>query len=152
EYGCNTQGTREFSEVASIYSTQMSSVFSGGLVYEYSQEADNYGLVEINGDSVTTLDDFNNLKDMLNSTTDPTGDGGYVTTNTASSCPTGWDFDINVPDTPSDASSLFEKGAGEGSGFDAETQESCDGSFDYSDVSSSEVVSSSTKTSASSTK
>lgn len=38
EYGCNIN-TRKFEEVAALYSTQMTAVYSGGLVYEYSQEA-----------------------------------------------------------------------------------------------------------------
>ncbi|KAI5283262.1 beta-glucanosyltransferase, partial [Ascosphaera aggregata] len=45
EYGCNTN-TRKFEEVAALYSTKMTGVYSGGLVYEYSQEDSNYGLVE----------------------------------------------------------------------------------------------------------
>lgn len=44
----------------------MSDTFSGGLVYEYSQEANNYGLVEIqeNGD-VKILPDFEALKSQF---------------------------------------------------------------------------------------
>ena len=47
EFGCNAKRPRPFSEIEAIYSTEMSSVFSGGLVYEYSEEASNYGLVEL---------------------------------------------------------------------------------------------------------
>ncbi|KAG7697633.1 hypothetical protein KL930_000312 [Ogataea haglerorum] len=149
EYGCNTQGTREFTEVASIYSTQMSSVFSGGLVYEYSQEDSDYGLVKIDGDSVSPLEDYNNLRSMLNSTSDPQGTGGYSTSYKPSKCPTDWNFTITVPDTPEDAQTYFDNGAGAGYGFEAETQESCDND-DLSSVSSQSVTSAVSSTASSS--
>lgn len=46
-----------------LYTNDMIDVFSGGLVYEFSQEPNNYGLVEIqpNGD-VKILRDFIQLK------------------------------------------------------------------------------------------
>ena len=80
EFGCNqVKSSRPFTEIEAIYSTQMSSVFSGGLVYEYSNETNNYGLVQINGDKVTKLTDFENLKNEYGKVSDPRGDGGYST-------------------------------------------------------------------------
>ncbi|RCK59357.1 1,3-beta-glucanosyltransferase GAS4 [Candida viswanathii] len=63
EYGCNEVLPRNFDEVPVLYTNDMIDVFSGGLVYEYSQEPNNYGLVEIqpNGD-VKILRDFVQLK------------------------------------------------------------------------------------------
>lgn len=59
EFGCNESPPRLFQEVASIFSKNMSGVFSGGLVYEYSQETSDYGLVSIADDgSATMLSDF----------------------------------------------------------------------------------------------
>lgn len=63
EYGCNEVQPRQFSEVQAIYGEQMSQVFSGGLVYEYTQEKNDYGLVNVNGsDTITLLVDYQNLQ------------------------------------------------------------------------------------------
>lgn len=62
EYGCNQVTPRTFQEVGAIYSSPMTGVFSGGLVYEYSEEPNDYGLVTINSDnSVDLLVDYENI-------------------------------------------------------------------------------------------
>ncbi|KAI5955206.1 gel2 [Candida jiufengensis] len=63
EYGCNEVLPRNFDEVPILYTNNMVDVFSGGLVYEFTQEPNNYGLVEIlpSGD-VKLLRDFIQLK------------------------------------------------------------------------------------------
>ncbi|KAK4228335.1 Glucanosyltransferase-domain-containing protein [Podospora fimiseda] len=62
EYGCNTPSPRVFTEVGTIHSSQMVG-FSGGVVYEYTQEPNNYGLVNISASGpVTLLSDFYSLK------------------------------------------------------------------------------------------
>jgi len=132
EFGCNeVSGSRPFTEIKSIYSTQMSGVFSGGLVYEYSQEANNYGLVNINGDDVSKRQDFLNLQKQYNETSNPKGDGGFNSkSSNYSKCPSYeegiWEANDTIPDTPSAASVFFSKGAGEPLGTDAgNTQNSC---------------------------
>ncbi|KAE8152396.1 Glucanosyltransferase-domain-containing protein [Aspergillus avenaceus] len=63
EYGCNEVTPRVFTEVQALYGEEMSQAFSGGLVYEYTQEDNNYGLVKINNsDTATLLVDFENLQ------------------------------------------------------------------------------------------
>jgi len=121
EYGCNTN-TREFGEPASLYSTDMSSVYSGGLVYEYSQEPSNYGLVEISGDSVSPLPDFDVLKSALAGTPSPEGDGGYNPTGGASDCPAysspNWLVKSDaLPSIPDGAKKYMTAGAGTGPGL-----------------------------------
>ncbi|KAL5629442.1 hypothetical protein BROUX41_001048 [Berkeleyomyces rouxiae] len=61
EFGCN-EVQREFTEIQAIYGKDMTPVFSGGLVYEWTQEDNNYGLVKVNSNgSVSLLGDFNRL-------------------------------------------------------------------------------------------
>jgi hypothetical protein len=68
EYGCNEpRGVpRPFKEVGALYGQQMTGL-SGGLVYEYSQEDSDYGLVVLNDNSTVTLrKDFDNLQSQYN--------------------------------------------------------------------------------------
>ncbi|KAI9292457.1 hypothetical protein K502DRAFT_275836, partial [Neoconidiobolus thromboides FSU 785] len=61
EYGCNVVKPRSFGDTKALYK-EMSEVLSGGIVYEYSQEDNDYGLVKINGDKVDLLPDFEVVK------------------------------------------------------------------------------------------
>lgn len=71
EYGCNkvqdrAKNGRPFTEVGALYGKGMA-MLSGGLVYEYSQEEADYGLVDINPDgSVKLRPDFAKLQDQYN--------------------------------------------------------------------------------------
>ncbi|CCH40907.1 putative secreted protein [Wickerhamomyces ciferrii] len=138
EFGCNeVPGSRPFTEIESIYSTDMSGVFSGGLVYEYSQEDNNYGLVDIDGDSVTKRDDFNNLAEQYNKTKNPEGNGGFNSqSSNYSECPDfedgKWEANNTLPDMPSAASVFFESGAGKPLGTNAgDTQWACGDDDDF---------------------
>lgn len=124
EFGCNLVTPRPFSEIKTLYSTQMSSVYSGGLVYEYSQEPSNYGLVEIDGDDITKLPDYANLKKAYAAATPPSGDGGALTSTKASTCPPksdDWEVDPNskVPAMPKGAEVYIKNGAGKPLGLSA---------------------------------
>ncbi|KAM9899262.1 hypothetical protein OXX79_005829 [Metschnikowia pulcherrima] len=105
EYGCNKVSPRQFSEVQAIYSTEMTDVWSGGIVYMYFQEDNDYGLVSIDSSGdVSTLSDFVNLKSQLAKISP-----SYATLNSASAsatvttCPTvgsDWAAATVLPPTP----------------------------------------------------
>ncbi|KAJ5195746.1 Glycoside hydrolase superfamily [Penicillium cf. viridicatum] len=124
EYGCNTN-TRKFEEVSALYSTDMTAVYSGGIVYEYSEEGSKWGLVKIDGDDVTHLKDYDALKSAFDKTDNPKGDGGYNSTGGASGCPKMQKPNWNVPDNalpaiPLPAKKYLTQGAGKGVGFSGE--------------------------------
>ncbi|KAJ5624469.1 Glycoside hydrolase superfamily [Penicillium lagena] len=121
EYGCNTN-ERKFEEVSALYSTEMTSVYSGGLVYEYSEESSNYGLVKISGNDVKELPDYDALKIAFSKTSNPKGNGGYNSTGGANPCPAknspNWDVDgDSLPAMPAPAKKYLTQGAGKGKGF-----------------------------------
>ncbi|KAE8379798.1 Glucanosyltransferase-domain-containing protein [Aspergillus bertholletiae] len=121
EYGCNTN-KRQFQEVSSLYGTDMTGVYSGGLVYEYSQEPSKYGLVQIDSGKVKTLADYDALKTAFEKTSNPKGDGGYNKTGGANPCPAkdspNWDVDSDaLPAIPEGAKKFMKDGAGKGEGF-----------------------------------
>ena len=70
EYGCNKVppgSARPFTEIAALYGAQMRAVMSGGLVYEWTQEDNDFGLVQLNKNaSVTLLNDLDALQGQLN--------------------------------------------------------------------------------------
>lgn len=120
EYGCNNIKPRTFTEVGSIYSTPMTGVFSGGLVYEYSEEPNEYGLVVINDDNTIDLkDDYVNLMEQYgkidldaltaaNSTatglTAPTCESSMITSNLTRS--------FEVPERLSEIQDMIDNGVG----------------------------------------
>lgn len=104
----------------------MTPVYSGGLVYEYSEEGSGYGLVEINGNSVTELDDFTAYQKAL-AANKPSGDGGYKQNLPPSQCPkpsNSWevtDFDgEDLPAIPDGAVKYLDNGAGSGPGLNGD--------------------------------
>jgi 1,3-beta-glucanosyltransferase GAS1 len=90
EYGCNTDTPRTWTEVAAIYGTQMSAVYSGGVAFSYfpTNDAKSFGMVTVDGNTVTTSDDFTNLATALTAVTVLTTPAqGAATTPTLPSCP-----------------------------------------------------------------
>lgn len=101
----------------------MTNVYSGGLVYEYSEETGNagFGLVNIvSTTSVTEKTDFTNLQSMLAANPAPSGGGGYQTGLAPLACPTSdanWQVGTALPALPSAASAYMSAGAGTGPGL-----------------------------------
>jgi len=90
EYGCNTVRPRPFTEVKAIYGPNMTNVWSGGIMYMYFQENNDYGLVSISGTKASVLPEYTAFSSQLNAVRPSnTPSASYVVTNTAASaCPT----------------------------------------------------------------
>lgn len=120
EYGCITN-TRTFGAIAALYNTEMTSVYSGGLVYEYSEEGNGYGVVNISGSTVKEGSQFQLLKTALAGTSAPSGDGGYNATSGASVCPSQsstWNVTSDdLPAIPAKAATYMKSGAGTPAGL-----------------------------------
>ncbi|KAI9744952.1 MAG: hypothetical protein M1818_001879 [Claussenomyces sp. TS43310] len=119
EYGCNRVYPRIFTEVEAIYGPEMSASLSGGLVYEYTQGDNNFGLVMVNNSgSAQLLIDYNNLQTqykalnfsmvegmpaMNTSNVPPTCSASLITTS-------GFATNFTIPETPSGAQELISNG------------------------------------------
>ncbi|OMJ12437.1 Protein EPD1 [Smittium culicis] len=90
EYGCNSVRPRVFGETTALYSSDMTSVFSGGFMYMYSQEPNDYGLVDVSYgvSSLTKLADYDHFKKALTSVS-PKGISmnSYSPSSNPSTCP-----------------------------------------------------------------
>lgn len=89
--------------MTAIYSDQMTGVFSGGLAYEFTEEPNNYGLVDVNGTTATVLNDYVALQTQYNTVTVTEGTVAAVTRMTT--CPAANSYaNLNgtnvLPDTP----------------------------------------------------
>jgi hypothetical protein len=126
EYGCIVNRPRKFEELGALMNSEMTSVYSGGLMYEYSYEDNKYGIVQLKGGlkakTVEKLDEYDAFKSALKNDPAPTGSGGAATTTHAVSCPTsdaGWQVNPSlVPQMPDQAQKYMKDGAGKGPGFD----------------------------------
>lgn len=119
EYGCIKPAPRVFTEVPVIYSDQMTRVFSGGIVYEYTWGTNQYGLVNVSSDgSAQLLDDFYTFKDRLaalNFTTiqgvAPPSDSPTAPDCSASLIQTsGFSTNFNIPAVPPGAQDYIDNG------------------------------------------
>ncbi|KAE8342986.1 hypothetical protein BDV24DRAFT_173379 [Aspergillus arachidicola] len=102
EYGCNNPRPRPFNDVPVLYSDQMNDVWSGGIVYMYFQEDNDYGLVTLDKSKISTMSDFNSLSSQIQKAT-ATGvkSADYRPTASARTCPkVGDDWQANAKDLP----------------------------------------------------
>ncbi|PBP25642.1 beta-glucanosyltransferase gel2 [Diplocarpon rosae] len=119
EYGCNVPSPRVFTEVPVLYGPLVTPVLSGGLVYEYSEEPSNYGLVTLNSDgSADLLRDYETLQKQfsaLNATSLQSQVAGNTTTNppncTASLITNaGFSNNFTIPAVPPGVQDLIDNG------------------------------------------
>ncbi|KAI1076397.1 glycoside hydrolase family 72 protein [Whalleya microplaca] len=120
EYGCNTPSPRVFTEIATIYGSQMTGVWSGGVVYEFAEEPNRYGLATVNDDnSVDLLADYRTLQSQYakvdftkvqnvkaaaaKKTTPPTCKSDLITEK-------GFASDFKLPDVPKGVQDLIDNG------------------------------------------
>lgn len=91
EYGCNLPNGaagRIWDETTALYSDDMTGVISGGIVYMYFQEANDYGLVSVSGGQATTLKDYGALQTKMASVNpSSTSMDAYTPTNSPAACP-----------------------------------------------------------------
>jgi hypothetical protein len=119
EFGCNTPSPRVFTEVGTIYGPQMNTLFSGGVVYEYTEEPNNYGLVKMEEDgSATLMADFLSLKTQyakLNFT-EIQGQKPPSSSNTPPACAAnliatkGFNNNFTIPAPPPGAQEIIDGG------------------------------------------
>ncbi|KAL3234557.1 hypothetical protein RNJ44_03319 [Nakaseomyces bracarensis] len=121
EFGCNKNLPRTFDEVSKGLYGGLKNTFSGGLVYEYAEEANHYGLVDIDDDdnSVTYKEDFDNLKSQYESLELPTTKESDVPENNIVLCNGTQitdefeDFGVNnftIPTQPDDIARMIKWG------------------------------------------
>ncbi|KAK3370021.1 Glucanosyltransferase-domain-containing protein [Podospora didyma] len=109
EYGCNDlpnkAESRIWEETTALYSDDMTGVVSGGIVYMYFQEENNYGLVSVSGSSASVLNNYKTLSSVI-ATVKPssTSSAAYTPSNTPQACPAvGSDWKVKggaLPPTP----------------------------------------------------
>lgn len=90
--------------------SNMTGVYSGGIMYEYTYEDNKYGIVSIQGGGTGKTDqtgkrvendDFAAFQSALKKFPAPKGDGGYTKTTKASKCPPADEhWDVNTTELP----------------------------------------------------
>lgn len=123
ETGCITARPRTFGDMAAIYGPDMNPYWSGSMVYEWIEEANNYGIIQYgpkvdpsspgappdgfprSGTPQPVQPDFDNLKNQW-SAINPTiiKEADYNPSNSAPACPARtagtWEVDPNAPLPP----------------------------------------------------
>jgi hypothetical protein len=107
EYGCVSGTPPQTTEVNTIFASPMSDIWSGGIAFSYfpaTSSAGDFGMVTINGSTVTTTTDFNNLETRYGSISPPnspsSGSASYPACPIANST---FSASSTLPPTPNDA-------------------------------------------------
>ncbi|KAK1984387.1 glycolipid anchored surface protein [Colletotrichum cereale] len=108
EYGCNKPdggNSRIFQETTALYEKEMTDVFSGGIVYMFHQEANDFGLVEIKNGQAKTMRNYDQLASRVLAA-NPTAIqmDSYEPSNSPAECPsTASNWEVHgdtLPPTP----------------------------------------------------
>lgn len=119
EYGCNEVHPRIFQEVPTIYGPAMTDVFSGGVMYEYTQEQNNYGIVnlysngsaDLRADYIALQSQYNELDLAALQSARPRNDKVNVKSCSSALITTsGFAKDFKLPETPADAQDMIDSG------------------------------------------
>lgn len=65
EYGCIVPPPRYWNETGAIYGPDMDTTFSGAVAYQWTQDANDYGIVDVNGTTTTLLEQYDMFRDKL---------------------------------------------------------------------------------------
>lgn len=119
EYGCNRVSPRTFDEVQALYGPLLTPSLSGGMVYEYSQGINNYGLVVLYSNGSAQLrSDFDNLQSQYNKLNFTMLEGTKSTNGSAVApvCTTnlitnaGFSTNFTIPQPPPGAQTVIDNG------------------------------------------
>ncbi|OCB85209.1 glycoside hydrolase family 72 protein [Sanghuangporus baumii] len=109
EFGCITSPPRLWTEVQALLSTQMSPVWSGGIAFSYfpaESDQGQFGMVTVDGNTVTTSDDFTQLAAQYGNATGPnTPSQSDASSTQFPACPqqnSTFFASITLPPTPND--------------------------------------------------
>jgi len=118
EYGCNNVLPRTFGDASAIYSSDMDKVFSGGMVYEFNQETNNYGLVDVDLKTAPynakILPDYETLRNVYAKIQLPSA--GTANNNPRPDCKNVWpsitafDAEQAIPQQPPGVPDLIKNG------------------------------------------
>ncbi|KAI1454223.1 carbohydrate-binding module family 43 protein [Annulohypoxylon moriforme] len=107
EYGCNAPGGAEgrlWDDTTALYSSQMTDVFNGGIVYMFHEEENDYGLVKVSGNTASPMKNYKALQSKLADVKpSSTSMAAYNPTNSPAACPAisdNWKVAGALPPTP----------------------------------------------------
>jgi len=119
EYGCNNPLPRYFDEVPVLYGPQMTTL-SGGLVYQWTQDSSNFGLVQVySNNTLQILPDYETLATQyakINTTLLEHTNSSATTSLQPPQCAAnlissdGFSTDFTIPDSPAGAAQLISAG------------------------------------------
>ncbi|CRK42257.1 hypothetical protein BN1708_008718 [Verticillium longisporum] len=118
------KGARPFNEIESLMHSNMTGVYSGGLMFEYTMEENNFGIIEVKNGKVEELPEFANFASALSKWPMPTAATALHSTTHGVACPTSaslWEVNESLlPKMPQAAEKYMDDGAGTGPGLDGD--------------------------------